>query len=64
MVNIVRQVSNEYTEKKMPQSTALRDTGSYLKRYGESTRNANPRLSVGQVTAKPANVSIRESKGT
>jgi hypothetical protein len=41
----------------------LRHTGSYSKRQGEDTRHTDPRSPVGQVTAKPANITIRKSKG-
>jgi hypothetical protein len=47
----------------MPQKRALRHTGSYLKRQVESARKANPKLPVGLITTKPANISIRDSRG-
>jgi hypothetical protein len=34
-----------------------------LKRQGESARKANPKLPVGLITTKPANISIRDSRG-
>jgi hypothetical protein len=63
MVNKFVKVINEYDEKKRPQNRALWHTGCYLKRQGESNRNANPGLSVGYVTAKPTDLTIREFKG-
>jgi hypothetical protein len=54
MVNGVTWVINEYIENKRPRK---------LLEEVVSTRNANPRLSIGLVNAKPANASIRESKG-
>jgi hypothetical protein len=55
---------NTLKEEMPDQKRGLRYTGHYLKRQGEIIRNTNPRLSVGEVTAKPANISIRESEGT
>jgi hypothetical protein len=45
MVNGVTKVFNEYVKEKRLKDRALRHTGSYLRRYGEITRNTNRRLS-------------------
>jgi hypothetical protein len=46
MINCVTLVINEYVKKKKSQDRAFWHSGIYLKRYGESTRNTNPRLYV------------------
>jgi hypothetical protein len=64
MLNRAAQIIYESVEKKRPQDRASRHAGYYLKRLRESATNANPGSFVGYVTAKPADVSIRESEGT
>jgi hypothetical protein len=54
---------NRITWKERPQDKSSRHTAIYLKRWGESTRNTNRKLSDVYVTAKSANVTNGESRG-